>query len=1192
MKKLTFVLLLILLSINLFAQENTRKDGATPKVELFSQNTDDITIRFQLGDYIINNKVETPRGTAVTITAPKMASILEEGAPDLPLFAIPVAIGDRDEMEVKVKTAQYRDLQDIEVAPSKGNFSREINPADVPYRYGEAYTTNAFYPSMQADLDAPYILRDVRGQNILVYPFAYNPVTKVLRVYSEMTLTLHKISEKGENPKVGRRSVSKVSPANEAMYARRFVNYRERAAKYNFVIDEGETMVICPEQYMTAMQPYIDWKNQSGRPTVMYSLNQAGGNNYDAIKSFILNHYNNPSENLCFVLLVGDYADLTPRAMNGGRSDIWFGQLEGNDNYPEVLVGRFSVDNEADVEHQVEKVIYYERDMPASADWLGKGIGIGSTEGQGSGHNGGESDYQHIEYIRDTLLHYTYSEVSQHYAGVGVGTNAAMLTENFNAGASICNYCNHGTTTGWYVGSFNNSHVNALTNDYKWPFIWSTACLNGKFDVDCFAEAWMRATDNTTGVPTGAIGGMFSWINQPWQPPMTGQDEMVDVLCEWRSADKFHHTLVGASLNGNMKILDLHPSDQGATHNTWILFGDPNLMLRTAQPEPMNVICQPEVIFLGQNELHLTADADYAVATLSVDGQVISNAAIINGEATLNFESLTEEGTAQLVVMGFNKVTHVQNIDIIPADGAYLSFDHYTINNESGQADYGETFTVDLTVKNIGNETASDVQVRLFSNSPYVEILDGEANIPAIAPMEQFTLVEGFQIKVADMIEDGIQADFILDCHAGDFAWASNFRMTLHAPVFALADFRPMDNVVPGQNGTLLVSIRNDGTAASHNTRVELYSSSTDITFDQTAHHLWSIPAGETATAYFPFTADGQILMGSCYEIMYIVEAEQYMIEGRELLNIGASKETFETGDFSSFDWQTIGGSHWFVDNSTANTGLYSARSGVISDANVTTLQVAVEVNADGQISFFKKVCTEADKDKLTFYIDGLARGVWSGEIEWSQETFEVTAGQHTFKWIYMKDSSGSYGKDACWIDDIQFPAAAIVEILPGPELHASVDHNRVTLSWESMGAGYEYIIRREGEYLATQSATNFTEVHGDGVYLYSVTAKHQNRLSAPSYLLVEVGIADVEENGQGVSVYPNPTNSILFVETQSVASPQQTEYRVFNLTGQQILSGKASGTLQIDFSSQPKGVYVLQVVDGDRVITKKIVVQ
>ena len=135
--------------------------------------------------------------------------------------------------------------------------------------------------------------------------------------------------------------------------------------------------------------------------------------------------------------------------MNGGCSDIWLGQLEGNDNYPEVFVGRFSAESVADVQNQVAKVIYYERDMPADADWLGKGIGIGSTEGAGSGHNGGESDYIHMEYIRDTLMHYTYSDVSRHYLGVGVGTNATMLSADFNAGAGICNYCNHGSVTGW-----------------------------------------------------------------------------------------------------------------------------------------------------------------------------------------------------------------------------------------------------------------------------------------------------------------------------------------------------------------------------------------------------------------------------------------------------------------------------------------------------------------------------------------------------------------------------------------------------------------------------------------------------------------------------------------------------------------------------------------------------------------------
>ena len=145
-----------------------------------------------------------------------------------------------------------------------------------------------------------------------------------------------------------------------------------------------------------------------------------------------------------------------------------------------------------------------------------------------------------------------------------------------------------------------------------------------------------------------------------------------------------------------------------------------------------------------------------------------------------------------------------------------------------------------------------------------------------------------------------------------------------------------------------------------------------------------------------------------------------------------------------------------------------------------------------------------------------------------------------------------------------------------------------VTLTWDDMGAGYEYIVRRDGEYLITQGATSYTEVHGDGVYLYSVTAKYQDRLSAPSYLLVTVGVLGVEETQDEISVYPNPTNGVLFVETPFSVS----QYRVFNLTGQQILSGKASGTLQIDFSGQSKGLYVLQVLGEGQTMMKKIVVQ
>lgn len=1163
---------------------------AAPEVKLISDTEPSTTLSFSLGGFF-KEEVNTPNGKQYIITVPKMASMLEEGAPDLPLFAIPVAIGEQDERTVTVEKAEYHDIKDIEIAPSKGNFSRQINPDDVPYRYGEAYANDAFYPSAQALLDQPYILRDLRGQNILVYPFAYNPVTKTLRVYTHLVLSMRKTSDKGNNPKLSvKKGLSKLSPETDAMYAHRFVNYRDKATKYTFVADEGEMLVICPDRFLNAMQPFVDWKNQSGRPTTMVSLSDIGGNNTDLIKSYILSHYNNPDENLCYVLLVGDYADLTPKSMSGGASDIWFGQLEGNDYYPEVFVGRFSAESIADVQHQVTKVIYYERDITAQADWLSKGIGIGSSEGAGSGHNGGESDYQHIEYIRDTLLHYTYSEVSQHYHGVGVGTNATMLRENFNNGASLCNYCNHGSQTNWYVGSFNNSQVNALTNDYKWPVIWSTACLNGQFNYSqsCFAETWMRATNNTTGVPTGAIGGMFSWTNQPWQPPMTGQDEMVDVLCEWRNADRYHHTLGGASLNGNMKILDLHPSDQGETHNTWILFGDPSLMMRTANPTEMNLTCEPEALFLGQTELRLTAEVDHALATLSIDGTVIASSPIVNGEAILNFESPTETGTALLVVTGFNKVTEVRDIAIIPANGAYLTYDSFSVDDANGQADYGETVGLSVTVKNIGNEAASNVQVTLSTNSPDITIVSGTATIPNIDALSSYTISNGFQIAVNEMISDGTLAYFTLTCTDGNNTWNSQFRMTLHAPVLVLSDFRPTGTVNPGENATLLIGFRNTGSSDARSGKVQLHSCSTDLVFNPIQYTIDAIPAGETAITTASFRASHTVPVGSCFEVFYRMDATPYTISGTELLNVGPVKETFETGDFSAFNWETLGGAYWYVDNSTYNTGTYSARSGAIGNNHITTLQISIDVSEDGTISFFKRICTEANKDKLTFYIDNAAQSEWSGEVGWSRESFPVSAGTHKFKWIYMKDSNGSYGDDCCWIDDVQFPAATTTTFLPELELEATVNENQVTLTWQGLDEAEHYVIRRDGTPMATQHETTFTQWLDLGTFTYSVVAvDHNGQQSLPAFATVEITVLGVDSIENTVKVFPNPTRNWL-----NISYDQPFHFVIFNDLGQKVKEGDGSGYTPIDCGMLSRGVYILHLTAEGKVFIKKISIQ
>jgi len=58
----------------------------------------------------------------------------------------------------------------------------------------------------------------------------------------------------------------------------------------------------------------------------------------------------------------------------------------------------------------------------------------------------------------------------------------------------------------------------------------------------------------------------------------------------------------------------------------------------------------------------------------------------------------------------------------------------------------------------------------------------------------------------------------------------------------------------------------------------------------------------------------------------------------------------------------------------------------------------------------------------LKFYIDGVRKGRWSGEEDWAEVSFPVTAGRRTFEWTYSKDGSESEGDDTAWIDDIVFP--------------------------------------------------------------------------------------------------------------------------------------------------------------------------
>lgn len=120
----------------------------------------------------------------------------------------------------------------------------------------------------------------------------------------------------------------------------------------------------------------------------------------------------------------------------------------------------------------------------------------------------------------------------------------------------------------------------------------------------------------------------------------------------------------------------------------------------------------------------------------------------------------------------------------------------------------------------------------------------------------------------------------------------------------------------------------------------------------------------------------------------------------------------------TNLTWVTGGDANWFVETTNTYDGVSAAQSGPITDSQ--TNWIATTIPANGQVSFYWKVSSGQDFDYLTFYINGVQQDDISGEVDWNQETYSVSAGD-TLRWEYGKGDSNSEGQDAGWLDQVQY---------------------------------------------------------------------------------------------------------------------------------------------------------------------------
>ena len=123
----------------------------------------------------------------------------------------------------------------------------------------------------------------------------------------------------------------------------------------------------------------------------------------------------------------------------------------------------------------------------------------------------------------------------------------------------------------------------------------------------------------------------------------------------------------------------------------------------------------------------------------------------------------------------------------------------------------------------------------------------------------------------------------------------------------------------------------------------------------------------------------------------------------------------------------------WVGQTTTTIDGVDAAMSLDIGNLEVSAFETSILATTDTFVTFRWKVSSQNDefgRDELNFYIDDLINPVASiaGEEDgWIRVSRLVAAGNHTFRWEYIKDELDSAGEDRGWVDDFSFQVPNLV---------------------------------------------------------------------------------------------------------------------------------------------------------------------
>jgi len=176
----------------------------------------------------------------------------------------------------------------------------------------------------------------------------------------------------------------------------------------------------------------------------------------------------------------------------------------GDDYFPEMLVGRFSIDSMIELITMMNKVITYEKN-PYMEDptWLTRALLIAGNYSTTPPIP--STPVTVTQWLRDKMYDYGYTHIDEIYYPP-VQDASSQASASINNGVGFISYRGWGDANGWHYPEFHSEDVLELSNGELLPVITSIVCNTGDFanSVDpCFGETWLRS--GWPSLPSGAV---------------------------------------------------------------------------------------------------------------------------------------------------------------------------------------------------------------------------------------------------------------------------------------------------------------------------------------------------------------------------------------------------------------------------------------------------------------------------------------------------------------------------------------------------------------------------------------------------------------------------------------------------------------------------------------------------------------